>query len=387
MPRKVVFMPHVSEFGWFILYYIRRVHRTQSDVKIVCCRKGQEIYFPTATDFYYDHFDTNPVIEKDRSGSGGRFTGMPQWMSLWFKLQQKFPNHEIINPETINEMALGKTWFEDHFPITPVIDRNLNVDIVIAPRNRELGPDRNWPEDYWITMLSAIEKAGYSYAISGAKDSSYDFSGAKYRTWEFPDASAEIELLQKCKMFVGLNSGVSHLACFLKCPSMIMFRGGWTNPFSSYFKWANPSMIFVPEVDAEPQYMAEKIIDHLEQKSRATILVETSYGEVLDKYSVLELKIANLATDDPRRKISETEKLLLEKSLEKAGKSNFLADLSVLRRINAELWITMDKQRKSEGDVFSALAKDVISLNDTRCQEKDRLNLEHHCAIREVKIY
>ena len=47
--RKVVYLPHYGEFGFLIMKHLRAVHNDQADVKIVCCERGNECLFPSAT--------------------------------------------------------------------------------------------------------------------------------------------------------------------------------------------------------------------------------------------------------------------------------------------------------------------------------------------------
>ena len=44
---------------------------------------------------------------------------------------------------------------------------------------------------------------------------------SKVRSWEYPDLNAAVELLQNCKLYIGTDSGVSHLAALAGARSLI----------------------------------------------------------------------------------------------------------------------------------------------------------------------
>ena len=129
-----------------------------------------------------------------------------------------------------------------------------------------------------------------------------------------------------------------------------------------------------------------------------TILVEISFGELLDKISILEIK---------KEKINDSEKLefindeldLLKKQMHKVTKpkdfktSDKLAKLFLsLKEINAKLWVVEDDKRMCEknsdfGEKFIKLSRDVHFLNDERSKIKLEINNHTSSKIKEVKRY
>ena len=71
--NKVLFLPYAGEFGWFITVHIRRVHLCKTDHKVVLCKSGQEIFFPSATRFIHDF--QLPILDKQKKGTGGWLGG------------------------------------------------------------------------------------------------------------------------------------------------------------------------------------------------------------------------------------------------------------------------------------------------------------------------
>ena len=122
--------------------------------------------------------------------------------------------------------------------------------------------------------------------------------------------------------------------------------------------------------------------------------VEVSNGELLDKLSILELKLTNIKDD----------KKLINIKNEHSGLSplcnylfdnygNELRNLYVkLSEINAELWKIEDDIRECErnkefGDEFIRLARAVYFTNDKRSDVKKSINLLTGSGFVEEKSY
>ena len=120
------------------------------------------------------------------------------------------------------------------------------------------------------------------------------------------------------------------------------------------------------------------------------IEVPVSFGELLDKLSILKIKLEMISDEKKLADISLEESLLQElvDSL-KLDTSELFADLL---RVNKELWKIEDdireKERKSEFDEdFIKLARSVYVTNDQRFDIKSRINLKFGSEIKEVKSY
>ena len=129
-----------------------------------------------------------------------------------------------------------------------------------------------------------------------------------------------------------------------------------------------------------------------------TILVEISYGELLDKISILEIK---------KERVNDTEKLkfinddlnLLKIQMHKVTKSkNFKNRDKIhklylsLKEINAKLWFVEDDKRICEknsdfGEKFIKLSRNVHFFNDERSKVKLEINNLTDSKIKEVKQY
>ena len=123
------------------------------------------------------------------------------------------------------------------------------------------------------------------------------------------------------------------------------------------------------------------------------ILTEISAGELLDKLSILEIKLDNIKD---KEKLIEINKEY--KSLEETRKSNIkITDnlqklINQLKEINLKLWNIEEKKRICEknsdfGENFIQLARNVYINNDKRAKIKSDINKLLGSNITEVKSY
>ena len=119
--------------------------------------------------------------------------------------------------------------------------------------------------------------------------------------------------------------------------------------------------------------------------------IEVANGEVVDKYTILTIKL---------EKVSEPSKLenirrefdLLDKALDTLEIARNDADLLALREVNLKLWEIEDAIRRLEAEkrfdqTFVELARSVYINNDQRAELKRRINLKTGSALFEEKAY
>jgi Family of unknown function (DUF6165) len=108
-------------------------------------------------------------------------------------------------------------------------------------------------------------------------------------------------------------------------------------------------------------------------------LVPTSWGELLDKITILEIKAERLTSTDAlanvRRELAE-----LHAAAERIVQGNELSLLkAALKAVNESLWTIEDDIREREaqqdfGDDFVQLARSVYRTNDERGRIKRAIN-------------
>ena len=123
------------------------------------------------------------------------------------------------------------------------------------------------------------------------------------------------------------------------------------------------------------------------------IIVEISIGELLDKISILEIKLDKIK-DKEKLKFINNELSILKNQLEKNVKSDDKVNnlYKSLKEINTKLWNIEDNKRQCEkdkdfGENFIKLSRDVHFLNDDRAKVKLEINNYTGSVIKEIKEY
>ena len=123
------------------------------------------------------------------------------------------------------------------------------------------------------------------------------------------------------------------------------------------------------------------------------ILSEISAGELLDKISILEIKLKKIQDKSNQKEINKEYKIL-----KKAQKSNIKLNeksrnlFKELKNINLKLWDIEDKVRifekdKNFNETFVQLAREVYFNNDRRAKIKLEINKIFKSNITEIKKY
>ena len=123
------------------------------------------------------------------------------------------------------------------------------------------------------------------------------------------------------------------------------------------------------------------------------ILSEISAGELIDKISILEIKlekIKNKASQDEINKEYNILKEVQNSSIEMTEKLKTL--LMEIKEVNLNLWNIEDKLRiceknKDFGQTFIELARGVYLNNDKRSKIKSKINEVSGSNIKEIKQY
>jgi hypothetical protein len=111
-----------------------------------------------------------------------------------------------------------------------------------------------------------------------------------------------------------------------------------------------------------------------------TITVEIAPGELIDKITILEIKLARIADAAKLRNVrAEWETLTRARDAVIASSPEIEAETAALKRANEKLWDVEDDIRECErnkdfGPRFVELARSVYVTNDERARIKRRLN-------------
>lgn len=208
-------MPFFGEFGWLILKHIRHVHKIKAARKIVCCQKGQEVLYPSATEFFTNWID--PVRDNTRCSTGLHWMDR-RFLSTVNKIKESYPGVEIM------DLNYDCPWHTSD-SVKPVLRPQSyfsGIDVTCGVRRREFGADANWA--HWPSVVAALRSLGLRVGLVGAKETSQSEIMCDAASWQHPDGetAGSVDLLQKCKLYVGSDTGVSHLAAMIDTP-MVMF--------------------------------------------------------------------------------------------------------------------------------------------------------------------
>ena len=128
-------------------------------------------------------------------------------------------------------------------------------------------------------------------------------------------------------------------------------------------------------------------------KKSKKILTEISAGELLDKISILEIKLEKIKDKENLQEINKE-----YKSLNVSKKSHLKVTpdiqnlISQLKDVNMKLWSIEDEKRiceknKDFSEKFIELARNVYINNDKRAKIKSEINKLLGSNIKEVKKY
>jgi hypothetical protein len=123
------------------------------------------------------------------------------------------------------------------------------------------------------------------------------------------------------------------------------------------------------------------------------ILVEIAAGELIDKMTILEIKLDRIGEAGKRANVRREYEHLRDAYAAHVPPSAELADLTIaLKQVNLELWHIEDDIRERErakdfGPEFIALARSVYQTNDRRAALKREINLLLQSPIVEEKSY
>lgn len=119
--------------------------------------------------------------------------------------------------------------------------------------------------------------------------------------------------------------------------------------------------------------------------------IEVANGEVVDKYTILTIKLDKVS-DPSKLENIRREFELLDKALDTLQITRNDADLLALREVNLKLWEIEDAIRRLEAEgrfdqAFVELARSVYINNDRRAELKRRINLKTGSTLFEEKAY
>jgi hypothetical protein len=119
--------------------------------------------------------------------------------------------------------------------------------------------------------------------------------------------------------------------------------------------------------------------------------VEVSIGELVDKVSILSIKLKKIKNAGKLANIQK-EYAILFQAMKEGGITLESAEFKRLEAINLKLWDIEDQIRIKEArnefdEAFIALARSVYFTNDERAEVKREVNIKYGSGIVEEKEY
>ena len=123
------------------------------------------------------------------------------------------------------------------------------------------------------------------------------------------------------------------------------------------------------------------------------ILIEVSAGELLDKISILHIKLDKIKDKNSLDFIKNEYDVLIQERDKNIDLNDEINNLYIeLKTVNEKLWIIEDEKRLCEknskfDEKFIQVSRDVHFLNDKRAVIKLNINKILGSNIREIKLY
>lgn len=120
------------------------------------------------------------------------------------------------------------------------------------------------------------------------------------------------------------------------------------------------------------------------------MLIEVSNGELVDKLTIIELKVKFIKNSEQQKNLQKEHKVLSDAMHSLSG--DFQDLYKDLAEVNGKLWKIEDdirecEERKDFGHEFIKLARSIYILNDQRAQLKKQINFITKSNLVEEKSY
>jgi hypothetical protein len=163
---------------------------------------------------------------------------------------------------------------EQRFVPEPYVRQGVAADVVICPRKRNYGAQKNWPHWFHLSCLPGVFAAG-------APDSSFDVDCP--RAWDYARfLDASIEALRSARLCIATDAGLAHLAVLCGTPLLIITYRGlvapgpimsftgrmikpayWPVKFDEYYAEANHTGSPIELIDGweHPERVVERVLE------------------------------------------------------------------------------------------------------------------------------
>lgn len=211
MSIKVV-LPFRGEFGLKCWWHVPAVHAIEGP-KIVYGEVGEEALYPSAAVFRH----------VPRRADGQRRNSYEKDAAFVESIAATLDDsHELLKPTP--------RWARKRFvPVPYEVQMVGDVDIVVCPRRRDYGSEKNWP--HWLGLTERLQSMGFDVFAGGAPDSSFPVPCAAAwdpPRWRYLDAT--IEAMHAARLVIATDAGLAHLAVLMGRPLLMITYHGLVAP-------------------------------------------------------------------------------------------------------------------------------------------------------------
>jgi len=234
----IIFLPFRGEFGQMLMAHVRWVHGIKAERKIVCCRRGDEPLFPSATGFFYDWVgvtDDQRHTQFLMSKENSRYLESlePALLTLYPKARIRFPL-DGLKPQRF-------PWCPQHNFVPEPAGKAPHrfPDILVAPRFRKHGAHRNF--QYWDDVIDGLELQGFRVGLLGTSETSVDRLGLPLwlKAWNYEDnLGITLHWMQQAKLVLCTDSGIAHLAVLAGAPLQVIYGKEGVEAGKEEWRWA-----------------------------------------------------------------------------------------------------------------------------------------------------
>ena len=231
--KPCVFLPFLGEFGIMIFRYIKFVHFFKCPKKIVMCAKEDRIFYPSADEFVdfgsmCKRSDIYNSLEKSRyQNASDKYNQIKDIVSGIYQ--------EFDIPLFYDEQDKDDLYSECVFNFN-IGNQKQIFDVAIGSRNKGLFEYKNY--NHWDHISECLSNEGYRVCVVGNKNFSSGIMKA-FPSWSLGDDSKNsCVFLKSSKIYLGTDCGISHLACFLQTPTILI-----DHPNREEYRWMGEGMM------------------------------------------------------------------------------------------------------------------------------------------------
>lgn len=219
------------------------------------------------------------------------------------------------------------------------------------------------------------------------------------------DLPATAALVASCALVITVDTMIAHLAGALGRPTWLLLKAEpdwrWT-PGARGTPWYPDMRLFHQQRPGEWRPVLREVAEALETFANpapgavmlppTSPLVPVSWGELVDKITILEIKRDRIADPGANANVARELAALRQAGEQALGRAALAPLLANLKAVNEELWEVEDAIRQQEaqqrfGPEFIRLARAVYHHNDRRAALKREVNALLGSALVEEKSY